>query len=252
MIVQYLIISLAYTLSVMDTRMFGANRWNFPIFLAAVIGLCCGDLKTGIIMGVELQLIFLGFVNIGMSVMPDSIAGTTLAVSFAILGGLDSSAAIALAMPIALLFQPIGVVKNVVLNYFNVQGDKYSEKADYAGLTRTLHVANLLQGLVDFTLMFLALYAGSVAIQAIVDAIPSIVMACLNKTAMVLPALGIAYLMDYVIDKETMPYVFLGFGLATFLNLNAVAISLFGAIIAIVYFNSKKRNQIEKEDEYYE
>ncbi len=240
MLLKCIIVAIVYALSVMDTRMFGANRWNFPICLSAVVGFFAGDLRTGIILGVELQLIFLGFVNIGMSVMPDSIAGTTLAVSFVILNGLDSSAAIALAMPIALLFQPVGIVKNVVLNWFNVKGDEYAKKGDTRGLTLCLHVANLLQGAVDFVLMFLALYAGSAAVQALVDAIPPILMACLNKTAQVLPALGIAYLMSYVIDNFTMPFVFLGFALAAYLGLDALAISLFGGVIAVIYFNMKR------------
>lgn len=239
MLIRCILVALVYMLGVMDTRMFGANRWNFPICFSAVVGLVCGDLTTGIIMGVELQLIFLGFVNIGMSVMPDSIAGTALAVSFTILSGLESSAAIAMAMPITLLFQPIGIVKNVVLNYFNVKGDEYAKKANAHGLTITLHVANILQGLVDFTLMFVALYAGSTVVQAVVDAIPPIVMACLNKTAQVLPALGVAYLMSFVTDSFTMPFVILGFALASYLGLDALGISLIGGVIAVIYFNIK-------------
>ena len=111
MFIQCLLIAIIYMLGNMDTRFFGANRWNWPICLSAIVGLAAGDLTTGIIMGVELQLIFMGFVNIGMSVMPDAAAGSTLAVSFAILSGLDSSTAIALAMPIALLFQPVLIIE---------------------------------------------------------------------------------------------------------------------------------------------
>lgn len=241
MLVKCLLIALIYTLGNMDVRFFGANRWNWPIFLSAVVGLAAGDLKTGIILGVELQLIFLGFVNIGMSVMPDAAAGSTLAVAFVIMSGLDSAAAIALAMPIALLFQPLGIVKNVILNVFNVRGDECSKKADTRGLELCLHGGNMVAALFDFIPMFVALYAGSAAVEAIVNFIPAIVMTCLSKTAQVLPALGIAYLMSYVIDGFTLPFVFLGFALSAYLGLDALAISIFGGVIAIVYFNVKNR-----------
>lgn len=239
MLIKCLLIALIYTLGNMDVRMFGATRWNWPIFLSAVVGLAAGDLTTGIVLGVELQLIFLGFVNIGMAVMPDAAAGTTLAVSFVILSGLEPAAAIALAMPIALLFQPIKIVLQAVLNIFNVRGDECSKKADTRGLELNLHVANLIAGLVDFVPMFLALYAGSAAVEAIVNFIPPVVMACLSKTAQVLPALGIAYLMSYVMDSFTIPFVLLGFALAAYLGLDALAISIFGAVAAVVYFNVK-------------
>lgn len=239
MFIQCLLIAIIYMLGNMDTRFFGANRWNWPICLSAIVGLAAGDLTTGIIMGVELQLIFMGFVNIGMSVMPDAAAGSTLAVSFAILSGLDSSTAIALAMPIALLFQPVLIIEHTALNYFNVKGDQYSLNADTKGLQRCLFIANGIAGLVDFALMFIALYAGSAAVEAIVNFIPEIVMNCLEKTATVLPALGLAYLMSYVCDKFTMPFLFMGFILAAYLGMDALAVSICGGIIAVIYFNIK-------------
>lgn len=239
MLLKCLLISLVYMLGNMDTRFFGANRWNWPICLSAIVGLVAGDLTTGITMGVELQLIFMGFVVIGMSVMPDAAAGSTLAVAFAIMSGLESSTAIALAMPIALLFQPVLILEQTVLNYFNVKGDTYSLKGDTKGLQNCLFVANGLAGLVDFALMFLALYAGSAAVEAVVNFIPDILMACLEKTASVLPALGLAYLMSYVCDKFTMPFLFMGFVLAAYLQLDALAVSILGGVIAVVYFNTK-------------
>lgn len=242
MLIKCILIALVYTLGNMDVRYFGAHRVNWPIFLAAVVGLVAGDLRTGIIMGVELQLIFLGFVAIGMSTLPDGAAGTTLAVAFVILSGLETTAAIALAMPIALLFQPLQIVKNVFLNFFNVRGDKYAADADVKGVERCLNGGNLLSAVFDFVPMFIILYLGSAAVEMLVNVIPLVVMNCLNKTAQILPALGIAYLMNYVVDSFTLPFVFLGFGLCAFFDLGALGVSLFGAVIAVVYFNVKRLN----------
>lgn len=235
-VAKCIIIALIYMFGNMDVRMFGANRWNWPIFIGFLVGLAAGDAKTGIIMGAELQLIFLGYVNIGMSVMPDAAAGTTLAIAFVILNGIDSSAAIALAMPIALLFQPIGIVKQVILNWFNVRGDKYAAEANPRGIERCLHVGNWVQAAFDFIPMLLALTVGSVGVEALVNIIPDLVMSCLQKTAVVLPALGVAYLMNYVTDSKTMAFVILGFALTSYFSLDSLAVSIFGAVIAVLYF----------------
>lgn len=245
MLMKCLLAALVYSLGNMDVRYFGAHRWNWPIFLSAVIGMVCGDLRTGIIMGVELQLIFLGFVAIGMSTLPDGAAGTTIAVYFVVVSGMDSATAIALAMPVALLFQPLQIFKNVTLNFFNIRSDVYCEKADYRGVERCLRLANLLQGIFDFVLMFVVLYAGGAAVEGLVNHLPVMLMNCLNKTAQILPALGIAYLMNYVTDRFTMPFILLGFGLSAFFGLGSLAVSLFGAVIALVYFNVKSMNSIE-------
>lgn len=240
MLLKCIIIAIVYMLGNMDVRFFGAHRWNTPICLSALIGLAAGDLQVGIIMGVELQLIFLGFLSIGMSTMPDGAAGTTLAVAFAIMSGVDTTAAIALAMPIALLFQPLQILKNVILNWFNVKSDAYCMIGNDRGVAGCLHGANILAAVFDFVPMFLALYAGSSAVQALVNFLPEVVMAMLNKTAMVLPALGVAYLMSYVVDKFTMPFVFLGFALTSYLKLDSLAVAIFGLAAALIFFNAKR------------
>lgn len=232
MLIKCILLAMVYMLGNMDVRYFGAHRVNWPIFLAAVVGFVAGDMRTGIIMGVELQLIFLGFVAIGMSTLPDGAAGTTLAVSFAIMSGLDTTAAIALAMPVALLFQPLQIIKSVGLNFFNVRGDVYAAKADYKGVERCLNGGNIVSAIFDFVPMFVILYLGSGAVEGIVNMLPDIVMNCLNKTAQVLPALGIAYLMGYVVDSFTMPFVFLGFALSAYFGLDALGVSLLGGVIA--------------------
>ena len=245
MLINCLLVALVYMIGNMDVRYFGAHRINWPIFLAPVVGLVCGDMKTGIIMGVELQLIFLGFVAIGMSTLPDGAAGTTLAVTFAILNGMDANAAIALAMPIALLFQPLQIIKNAGLNFLNVWGDKYAKDANYKGVEWCLRGGNIVSAIFDFVPMFIILFIGAGAVESLIDILPTVVMNCLNKTAEVLPALGIAYLMSYVADGFTLPFVFLGFGLSAYLGMDALGTSLIGGVIAVVYFNVKKQKSIE-------
>jgi mannose/fructose/N-acetylgalactosamine-specific phosphotransferase system component IIC len=58
-----------------------------------------------------------------------------------------------------------------------------------------------------------------------------------------LPALGIALLMNYIIDGESMPYMFLGFVLAAYLGLNSLGVAAIGLIIAVIYYNTVRKKQ---------
>lgn len=235
-----ILVALVYGLANMDIRMSGATRWYTPISIAAVVGLVTGDMQTGIIMGIELQLIFLGIITIGNVAMPDAAAGTALAIAFVNIGGLNPTSAIALAMPLALLFQPIGNVKLALLNVFTIRADKHSKNANIRGVETSLHLGNITAFLFDFIPMFIAVYIGRAGVQAVVNVIPGILMAGLEKTAEILPALGIAYLMVYVIDKFTLPYLFLGFILSSFLGMDSLGVAFIGLVIALVYFNTKQ------------
>lgn len=235
-----LLVALVYSLANMDIRMFGATRWYTPVFISGVVGLVTGDMKAGIILGVELQLIFLGVLTIGNVAMPDAAAGTALAVAFVNMSGVDSASAIALAMPLALLFQPIANAKLTLLNVFNVRADKHARAANIKGVEANLHLGNLVSFIFDFIPMFVAVYIGQSGVQAIVNLIPDLLMAGLVKTAQILPALGIAYLMTYVVDNFTLPFLLLGFILSTFLGLNSLGIAAIGLVIALVYYNIKR------------
>ena len=105
-LIQCILVSMVHVLSILDGRILGQNLLNTPIVEATLVGLICGDVQTGLVMGATLQLIFMGFVGIGVTSLPNSSAGTILAVAFAIMSNLTPDSAIALSMPIALLFQP--------------------------------------------------------------------------------------------------------------------------------------------------
>ena len=49
-----------------------------------------------------------------------------------------------------------------------------------------------------------------------------------------------ALLMNYLYEKDTAPYLFLGFVLNAFLKVNTLGITFIGAIIAFVLYNNRK------------
>lgn len=241
--IQCIFVALVHVLGIIDGRLFGQNLMNTPIVEAALVGLIMGDLQTGLIMGATLQLIFMGFVGIGATSLPNSSAGTILAVFFAISSNLEPEAAIALSMPIALLFQPCGIIPRIINNIFNPRCDAAAERGDAKAIDRYFWYGIFMFFIVYFVPMFLATYYGQGPVEAIINWIPPVVLNGLNKASSMLPALGIALLMNYIIDGESMPYMFLGFVLAAYLGLNSLGVAAIGLIIAVIYYNTVRKKQ---------
>ncbi len=241
-LVKCILVSLVHVLGIIDGRIFGQNLLNTPIVEGTLVGLIMGDVKTGIIMGATLQLIFMGFVGIGVTALPNSSAGTILAVFFAISSDLDPDSAIALSMPIALLFQPTGIIPRIINNIFNPRCDAAAEKGDYKAIERYFWLGVLVFAVVFFVPMLLATYFGQGPVEALIGIIPDVILDGLNKASTLLPALGIALLMNYIMDKESTPFLFLGFLLSAYLGMDSLGVAAMGLIIASVYyFFSQKR-----------
>ncbi|MBE6012461.1 PTS mannose/fructose/sorbose/N-acetylgalactosamine transporter subunit IIC [Anaeropeptidivorans aminofermentans] len=242
-IIQCILVALVHVLGIIDGRIFGQNLMNTPIVEAALVGLIMGDLQTGLIMGATLQLIFMGFVGIGATSLPNSSAGTILAVFFAISSNLDAESAIALSMPIALLFQPCGIIPRIINNMFNPRCDAAAAAGNEKAIEKYFWAGVFMFFIIYFVPMFLATYFGQGPVEAILNFIPPVVLSGLNKASTMLPALGIALLMNYIIDGESMPYMFLGFILAAYLGLDSLGVAALGLIIAVIYYGASRKKQ---------
>lgn len=79
------------------------------MFWGMVVGLCMGDLKTGLFIGGTYQLMSLG----GSSV-PDYQIGTIITTAIAISSGVGIEAGMAIGLPICMLSVQFDVVGNIV------------------------------------------------------------------------------------------------------------------------------------------
>ena len=82
--------------SVVDERQF-----HRPLVACTLMGFVLGDPGTGIIVGGTLELIALGWMNVGAAMAPDAALASTIAAVVVIHGHLDVAQGIAVAVPIA-------------------------------------------------------------------------------------------------------------------------------------------------------
>lgn len=56
----------------------GTAMFGRPLVLGALVGIVLGDIPTGVMIGFQLELIFMGMQAIGASIPPDMIVGSVL------------------------------------------------------------------------------------------------------------------------------------------------------------------------------
>lgn len=229
------LIGLIGALGVMDFQ-FGSLYINRPIVLGPLVGLVLGDVTQGLIIGANLELFFMGVVSIGAYVPPDSIVGGILATAFAISTGNSTEAAIALAMPIGLISLAVGNFLNVFNSVILRFTDKYAEEGKYGGIVATHWMIGILNVLRRFLLVFFAFYLGVDKMQGLIDAIPTVLIDGMDAAAGLLPALGFAMLMRMILNKQIIPYFFLGFICAAYLGMPVLGVAILGLIIVVVQF----------------
>lgn len=117
----------------------GSTMWNRPIVMAPLVGLVLGDIRTGIMTGATLELIWLGAFPVGASCPPEMVSGAIIGTSFVINSGGEPSAAVALAVPVATLVLMIKTGLRVLITspVFCGHADKCAAAGDARGVERT-------------------------------------------------------------------------------------------------------------------
>ena len=236
MLTQAILVGLVGAFGCLDYQL-GTLYAFRPIVLCPLTGLLLGDVQTGLAVGAALELLFMGSISIGAYVPPNETIGGVLSCAFAISLGQGTEAAIALAMPIAVLSLAVGNLMQPIYTVMVDRGDAYASQGDDKGLAR-MHWGIGLLGCVEyFVLCGGAFYLGVDAIQGLLDWIPAFILDGFGIAANMLPAMGFAMLGRLVLTKQLLPFYFLGFLLCSFAGIPVLGIALIAIIIAIDKFD---------------
>ena len=72
MLMQALLVGLVAAFGTLDTAL-GTSYLQRPIVLGPLVGLVLGDLETGLVIGANLELLFMGAISVGAYIPPDVI-----------------------------------------------------------------------------------------------------------------------------------------------------------------------------------
>lgn len=235
MLANALILGLIGVFCILDSRLLGRLNFERPLITCTLVGLALGDLPTGLTVGASLELMSLGLVHIGAAVPPDMNMAAIICSAFAILTDAEVETALAIAIPIAVLGQMLGVVVRMVLaNLTHVADKAIAEGKFKKALSMHIGWGTVLYSLMYFVPIFLAVFFGTDLVQKVVEVIPSWLTDGLNLSSKFLTAYGIALLMSSMLNKDMIVYFMLGFFLVGYLGMNITAIAIFACILAVI------------------
>ena len=229
----------------------GTNLIQRPIVLGPLVGLILGDFQTGIVVGATLELAFLGQYSVGAFIPPNVIVGGVLGTAFAITTGKGAEIAFTMAFPIALLAQAVdNVIFSIVRPFMGKLADKYAEKGD----ARAITIIHMLTGFITCTALFLITFfgfaLGSSQMETIVNAIPKVITNGLSIACSLLPGVGFAMLAKMIMNKEVVPFFFLGFVLSAYFKVPVVGIAIIGLITVFLRVDFNNTNNLVVEGGY--
>ena len=236
MVFKAFIVALVATLVFLEGRIGGQHMLDRPIIISPLVGLIMGDFKTGLIIGGQLELVWMGLVGIGTSTPPDVVVGSSVSTALAIETGATYETTLAMAIPIALLAQSVSIGVCILNTAFAHRADRCAEKGDYKGIEVSHWMGTGLYIIFKFTMVFVGILVGSTVINALVDKIPAVIKSGLGQSGNLLPALGVAMLIQLTYDKKFAAFLFLGFALVAFFNISTIGASVIGLVCAYIYY----------------
>lgn len=254
-ILVVLVAFIAGVASVVDERQF-----HRPLVACTLMGLALGDLTTGIILGGFLELIALGWMNVGAAMAPDSALASTISALVVIQGHQNIDTGIAIAVPLAAAGQVLTIFVRTITVFFQHQADNFAKTANFRGI-ELMHLSGMaLQGLrVAIPTAIVALISSD-ELTRLLNMIPAEVTVGLRIAGGMITVVGFAMVINMMRSKALMPFFFLGFiaaaaipatqsivplpggsskdvlvALSTPAQFNLVAIGLVGACLGLLY-----------------
>lgn len=223
------------------------DQWQFhqPILACTLIGLATGHLSSGIILGGALQMIALGWANIGAAVAPDAALASVASAILMVQGGnFDLTHIMGVIVPTGILLATAGLVLTTFVRFISVGlihvADNYAEKGSYSGVAGIHVFALILQGLRIAIPAAIILAIPAATVTAALNSIPGWVSGGLAVGGGMVVVVGYAMVINLMATKELWPFFFLGFALAPISQLTLIAMGILGVVIAIVYLNLEK------------
>ncbi|MCI1687352.1 PTS sugar transporter subunit IIC [Schleiferilactobacillus harbinensis] len=211
---------------------FGSLGFDRPILAGALMGLLLGSLRTGIIVGAALELVYLGSVTLGGTIAFDIGMGTVMSTAFAILGPLPLGVTVLLSFPVSLLG---AVVYPVFKKWSTSLVPRFQDelKAHQIQAFNRLWHRQWLAYLGFWFLVGTGLtLLGAPLCRLLVPVLPAPLVHILAVGAGMLPAMGIAAMLISLWNSELIPWFFLGFALVAFFKGSMIEVAFIASVIA--------------------
>lgn len=118
-------------------------QFHRPLVACTLVGLVLGDITTGIILGGTLEMLALGWMNVGAAMAPDAALASVISAILVIVGHQSIGAGIAIAVPLAAAGQVLTIFVRTITVFFQHLADKFALEANGFGI-EMCHIGGLL------------------------------------------------------------------------------------------------------------
>lgn len=213
-------------------------QFHQPLVACTLIGLVTGQLVPCIILGGSLQMIALGWANIGAAVAPDAALAAVASAIILVQGGqgragVDTAIAVAIPLAVAGLFLTM-IVRTLSVICVH-QMDAAAEKGSFGGVELWHIIAIALQG-IRIAIPAAALLAiPASAVSAALNSMPAWLTDGMSIGGGMVVAVGYAMVINMMATKEVWPFFAIGFCLAAVSDLTLIALGVIAVSMALIY-----------------
>lgn len=221
------------------------RTWLYPIWSGFLTGVIMGEPVLGMQAAAYIQLTYLGWITAGGSMPGNLMVAGIYGTALTVLSGADPKLAVSFAVTLSLLGILINQAYMTLNSVWVHRADKYLEEGNLKGVRLMNYVPS---GILSFVLygipvMLMILYGAQWA-QDTLAMIPQWLVDALNLVGAIMPALGIAMLLNYLGKKKLIAFFFFGFFATVYLKRDTMSLFIFSAVIAaVMYFFSRDREE---------
>ncbi len=219
-------------------------QFHQPIVACTLIGLVTGNLVPALILGGTLQLIALGWANIGAAVAPDAALASVASAIILVLSGQGEAgvgSAIAIAIPLAVAGLLLTIIVRTIATGLVHLMDAAAKEGNIRKVELWHIVAICLQGLRIAIPAALILAVGAGPVRDLLVSMPTWLTAGLAIGGGMVVAVGYAMVINMMATKEVWPFFVIGFVLATVSQITLIGLGGIGVALALIYLALSKQ-----------
>ena len=219
-------------------------QFQQPLVACTLIGLVTGNLVPCLILGGSLQMLAMGWANIGAAVAPDAALASVASAIILVLGGQGKegvSSAIAIAIPLAVAGLLLTIICRTIATAFVHFMDAAAKEGNFRKVEMWHIIAVCMQGIRIALPAALILAIGAGPISELLNAMPAWLTDGLAIGGGMVVAVGYALVINMMATKEVWPFFAIGFVLATVSQITLIGLGIIGVALALLYLSLSKQ-----------
>lgn len=210
-------------------------QFHQPIVACTLIGLATGNPTQGLLLGGTLQLIALGWMNIGAAVAPDAALASVASAILVTYHGAGVSEGIALAIPLAIAGQVLTIFVRTLTVAIAHAADRKATEGSFRAVEFYHIGALMIQGLRIAIPAAIILAVSPQLVTNALNAIPGWLTGGLAVAGGMIVAVGYAMVINMMATPKLWLFFALGFALSAISELNLIAMGIIGVVLALLY-----------------